>query len=66
MFAHSMKSSWSLLEHKSQLEFLTFHLSLNARAHKVDHVQVAAIVAVVAVVDIAVAIAVAVANQTNS
>jgi hypothetical protein len=62
MFAHLMKSSWSLLEHKSQPEFLTFHLSLNVRAHKVDHVLVAEIVAVAAVVDIAVAIAVAVAN----
>jgi hypothetical protein len=48
--------------HKSQPEFPIFHLSLNVRAHKVDHVQVAEIVAVAAVVDIAVAIAVAVAN----
>jgi hypothetical protein len=48
--------------HKSQQEFLIFHLSLSAKAHRADHALVVEIVAVVAVADIAVAIAAVVVN----
>jgi hypothetical protein len=62
MFVRWMKNLWSLQVHKSQQEFLIFHLLLNVKAHKADHVLAAAIVAVAAAADIAVAIAVAVVN----